>query len=167
MIKKENDFVLGILTLIFSGFLFFGKLTKNVPEYSQGGLFARADVWIRMIAVMLAVVAVLLVISSLNFTAKKEEKDPFHFVLDGTMICTAGALICYALLFPVLGFEMTTFLEIIFLTGLYTLKEEGKAIRDINRQEWIRIGKKSVITAAVMLIVLWLIFGKLLAVQLP
>ena len=66
-IKKTNDFVLGIIMIIVSLCLFFGKVTTNVPEISQGGYLARADVWLQMIAVLLGAASIILIITSLDF----------------------------------------------------------------------------------------------------
>ena len=166
VIKKANDFILGIFMIAVSAFLFFGKVTSNVPEVSQGGLIARPDVWIQMVAVLLFIVAVILVILSMDITGKAE-KEAFHFVLDSTVILTIGALILYAVLLPKAGFAVTTFLMTAFLTALYTLKEEKRSVKSLDKREIIRIGRKSIITGAVLLIILWLVFGRLLAIQLP
>ena len=167
-IKKTNDFVLGIMMIFVSMFLMFGNITDNVPATSQGGTLARADVWIQMIAVILAVVSVLLIIKSIDFQGKGTgEKEKFSFALDSTVVCITAILILYALLLPVVGFFITTFAAIFFLVFLFTLREEKLALRKLTKKDAVRITVKSVITALVMLVVLWLIFAKLLAIQLP
>ncbi|WP_347559838.1 tripartite tricarboxylate transporter TctB family protein [Clostridium sp. AM58-1XD] len=129
-------------------------------------MIARPDVWLQMIAVLLFLVAVILVVSSLDF-AGKAEKEGFHFVLDSTILLTVAALILYAVLLPAAGFIPTTFLMTVFLTAVYTLKEEKLCVRGLDKKDMIRIGRKSVITGAVLLVILWLVFAKLLAIQLP
>lgn len=49
-IKKMNDFVLGILMILLSAFLVFGKITETEVKTGQGGFLVRSDVWLRMMA---------------------------------------------------------------------------------------------------------------------
>ncbi len=166
MIKKANDFVLGILTLSISAFLFFGEVTTNLPNSSQGGPLARADIWLQMIAVLLAIVSLVLVVSSLDFR-KSAERESFHFILDSTILLTVAALIAYAILLPIIGFFISTFLMVGFLTMLYTIKEEQKTLKDLTKADIKRMVKKSILTAVILLVILWLVFAKFLAIQLP
>ena len=165
-IKKTNDFVLGIIMIVVSLCLFFGKVTTNVPEISQGGYLARADVWLQMIAVLLGAASIILIITSLDFK-KTGKSEKFEFVIDSTILLTVAALIIYAALMPIIGFMITTFVMVLFLTFLYTVREEKRQFSQLEMADWLRLVKKGVITAAVMLIILWLVFGKLLAIQLP
>ena len=64
-IKKMNDFVLGILMILLSAFLVFGKITETEVKTGQGGFLVRSDVWLRMMGVFLGIVAVILIIRSL------------------------------------------------------------------------------------------------------
>ena len=40
-IKKMNDFVLGILMILLSAFLVFGKITETEVKTGQGGFLVR------------------------------------------------------------------------------------------------------------------------------
>lgn len=167
VIRKANDFVLGILMILLSVGLFFGKVTSNVPEVSQGGPISRPDVWLQMIAAILFVISVILVVSSLNFGKKDIKEEKFQFKMGSTAMLTIAALIIYAALLPIVGFVVVTLVITSFLTALYTLEEEKLSIKKIQKADIIRIGRKSLITGVIMLGILWIVFGKILAIQLP
>lgn len=165
-IRHMNDLILGILMIGVSAFLFFGKITEQEVQTSQGGFLARSDIWLRMMAVFLFAVSVVLIIRSINF--KKEEiAEKFSFYIDSTVIATIIALIVYAIALPLLGFFFTTFVITLYLVLLYSIKEQGLKFTAVPKGAWGKLALKSLITAAVLLIVFWLIFGKLLAIQLP
>lgn len=165
-IKHINDFVLGILMVGVSAYLFLGKITETEVTMSQGGYFARSDVWLRMIAVMLFVVAVVLIIRSINFK-KDEDVEKFHFYLDSTVVATVASLVAYAVALPIIGFFISTFAMTFYLVLLYSVKEQGLRFKEVPKSDWGKIILKSAITSAILLVVFWLIFGKLLAIQLP
>lgn len=165
-IKHMNDFVLGILMIIVSAFLFFGKITQTEVATAQGGYLARPDIWLRMIAVFLFAVSVVLIIRSINFS-KSEEVDGFSFYIDSTVIATIVSLIAYALALPVIGFFISTYAITFYLVLLYSVKEKGWNFNSVPKGNWGKMLIKSVITAAVLLLVFWFVFGKLLAIQLP
>lgn len=165
-IKHMNDLILGILMIGVSAFLFFGKITEQEVQTAQGGFLARSDIWLRMMAVFLFIVSVTLIIRSINF--KKEEiTEKFSFYIDSTVIATVAALIVYAITLPLLGFFITTFVMTLYLVLLYSVKEQGLKFTTAPKGTWGKLVLKSLITAAVLLIVFWVIFGKLLAIQLP
>ena len=166
-IKKTNDFVLGILMILLSAGLFFGKVTSNVPEVSQGGPIASPDVWHKMIAAQLFIVSLILVISSLDFGRDKGEKEPFQFHMGSTAILTVIALVVYAALLPVAGFAAVTFVITAFLVAIYTLSEEKLSLKEVTKSDVVRIGRKSIITGIIMLAILWAVFGILLEIPLP
>ena len=85
-IKKMNDFVLGILMILLSAFLVFGKITETEVKTGQGGFLVRSDVWLRMMGVFLVIVAVILIIRSFG-KKEGEEAEGFHFYLDSTVGC--------------------------------------------------------------------------------
>ena len=76
-IKKMNDFVLGILMILLSAFLVFGKITETEVKTGQGGFLVRSDVWLRMMGVFLIIVAVILIIRSFG-KKEGEEAEGFH-----------------------------------------------------------------------------------------
>lgn len=168
MIKKMNDFVLGILVILLSAFLIFGKITETEVKTGQGGFLVRSDVWLRMMGVFLLVVAVILVIRSLNLGHRKEEAtEPFSFYIDSTVIAVTVSLIAYALALPFVGFMISTFAICMYLVVLFSIKEKAWTFRSTPKEAWGKILLKGILTAVVLLIVFWFIFGKLLAIQLP
>ena len=154
-IKKMNDFVLGILMILLSAFLVFGKITETEVKTGQGGFLVRSDVWLRMMGVFLVIVAVILIIRSFG-KKEGEEAEGFHFYL-----------IVYALALPKVGFMITTFLMCLYLVILFSVKEQSLTFRTVPKALWGKLLVKGVLSAAVMLAVFWFIFGKLLSVQFP
>ena len=165
-IKHVNDLILGILMIGVSAFLFFGKITQSEVQTAQGGFLARPDIWLRMMAVFLFVVSVILIIRSINFS-KSEEVDKFSFYIDSTVIATVLSLIAYAVALPWIGFFVSTYTMTFYLVMLYSVKEKGWNFNSVPKGNWGKILVKSLITAAILLVVFWFVFGKLLAIQLP
>ena len=154
-IKKMNDFVLGILMILLSAFLVFGKITETEVKTGQGGFLVRSDVWLRMMGVFLVIVAVILIIRSFG-KKEGEEAEGFHFYLDSTVVAV-----------PKVGFMITTFLMCLYLVILFSVKEQSLTFRTVPKALWGKLLVKGVLSAAVMLAVFWFIFGKLLSVQFP
>ena len=146
-IKKMNDFVLGILMILLSAFLVFGKITETEVKTGQGGFLVRSDVWLRK--------------------KEGEEAEGFHFYLDSTVVAVIVSLIVYALALPKVGFMITTFLMCLYLVILFSVKEQSLTFRTVPKALWGKLLVKGVLSAAVMLAVFWFIFGKLLSVQFP
>ena len=176
-IKKMNDFVLGILMILLSAFLVFGKITETEVKTGQGGFLVRSDVWLRMMGVFLVIVAVILIIRSFGKNIRNhafaasgadgEEAEGFHFYLDSTVVAVIVSLIVYALALPKVGFMITTFLMCLYLVILFSVKEQSLTFRTVPKALWGKLLVKGVLSAAVMLAVFWFIFGKLLSVQFP
>ena len=163
-IKKMNDFVLGILMILLSAFLVFGKITETEVKTGQGGFLVRSDVWLRMMGVFLVIVAVILIIRSFG---KKEGEEAAGFHLDSMVVAVIVSLIVYALALPKVGFMITTFLMCLYLVILFSVKEQSLTFRTVPKALWGKLLVKGVLSAAVMLAVFWFIFGKLLSVQFP
>ena len=47
------------------------------------------------------------------------------------------------------------------------MRERGLSFRTVPGKDWGGILIKCIITAAVLLVIFWIVFGKLLAIQLP
>ena len=166
-IRHMNDFVLSILTAILGVWLLFGKITQAPVKTGQGGFFARSDIWLRMMAVFLIVVAVALCVRAFIGKDFKEEDARFHFYLDSTVVATVIALIVYAIALPKLGFFITTFLGTFYLMLLYSIKEKSWTFTTVPKEEWGKMLLKCLVVSAIFLVIFWVVFGKLLAVQLP
>ena len=168
-IKHMNDFILGILMVAVSLFLLLGKITDREVPTAQGGFLARSDIWLRMMAVFMLIVAVILIIRSINFN-KSDDVEPFKFYIDGTVIATIISLVAYAYLLPLLGFFISTYVMTFYLVMLYSVKENGWNFFGKNGIPKGQIGKiliKCIVTSAILLVVFWFVFGKLLAIKMP
>ena len=167
-IKQKNDFVLALMVYALSAFLGFANITESEVTTGQGGLLARTDVWLRMIAVFMAIVATILVVRSLGLLGKVvAEKSKFTFYLDGTIVGIMTSLILYALALDYVGFFVSTFSITFYLVLLFSVREQSFTFRTFPKKDWPRLLLKGVLTAVALLVMFWLIFGKLLAVQLP
>lgn len=166
-IRHMNDFVLSILTCILGLLLLFGKVTEAPVTTGQGGFMARSDIWLRMMAIFMLVVGVALLVRSFIGKEFKQEDAKFHFYLDKTVIATVVALIAYAIALPKLGFFITTFLGTFYLMLLYSIKERAWSFTTVPAGNWGKLLLKCLIGSAIFLVIFWLVFGKLLAVQLP
>lgn len=166
-IKTMNDFILGIMMLAFSLFLLFSdKIVTNMPVVTMGGYFARADVYIHLLATILGIVALVLIGKSINFK-KDAEVTGFSFLINNTILISAAILILYTLLLPVIGFIISTFLAIFFLCALYTVKEENKTLKEYRGKALGKMLLRSGIYSVVLVVVLKIIFTYGLSVQLP
>ena len=166
-IRHMNDFVLSILTAILGVWLLFGKITQATVKTGQGGFMARSDIWLRMMAVFLLLISVALCVRAFIGKDFKEEDAKFHFYLDSTVIATVIALVVYAIALPKLGFFITTYAGTFYLMLLYSIKEKGWSFTTVPKEAWGKMLLKCVIVSAIFLFIFWLVFGKLLAVQLP
>ncbi|MBO6270601.1 MAG: tripartite tricarboxylate transporter TctB family protein [Clostridium sp.] len=165
-IRHKNDMVLGLITTAFSMFLIFGKITEQKVNTNQSGFFGRPDVWIRGLGILMLLISVILMVRAINFK-KEETEDRFHFYIDSTVVGLVISLILYTVLLPKLGFIITTFAETFYLALLFTVRERGLSFRTVPGKDWGGILIKCIITAAVLLVIFWIVFGKLLAIQLP
>lgn len=154
--------------ILLSAFLVFGKVTETEVKTGQGGFLVRSDVWLRMMGIFLAVVAVVLIIRAMDFSKKgNQEAEPFHFYLDSTVVAVTASLIAYALALPKIGFFISTFVACMYLVILFSVKEQSLTFRTVPKNAWGKLLIKGLVTAAILLVVFWFVFGKLLSIQLP
>ena len=165
-IKCMNDFVLGIIMTIFGLWLLLGKITEMEVQTGQGGFFARSDIWLRGMAALMIFVSVILIIRSINFK-KEEVVEGFKFYLDSTVVATVIALVLYAVALPKLGFIISSLVITFYLVFLYSVKENNWKVTALPKGQAGKLIIKSLVTSVIMLVVLWFVFGKLLAIQLP
>ena len=100
LLKNVNDFILGCLMLVLGLYIFLSKgIIKNNVATNTGGMFARADVYIRMLAGLIAFLAFLLIIKSFNYKKSQDIKG-FRFVMNKEIALTALSLIVYTLVLP-------------------------------------------------------------------
>lgn len=165
MVRKVNDFVLSLLMIALSLFLIFGNVTVGGSSLSQGGILSQADTYLKFIAAILLVVSVILFFRSLDFR-KTGEKEPFKFDLGILAVLTVLFLVIYTIALPIVGFEISTFVLAFLLCFSYSLKEDSISIRS-GMKTLGPVIIRSLLFALVMFIALYLVFVKLLQVQLP
>lgn len=167
LIKTMNDFILGIMMLALSFFLLFSdKIVTNMPAVTMGGYFARADVYIHLLAIILGIVSLVLIGKSINFN-KDAAVTGFSFQMNSTILISAIVLILYTLVLPIIGFIVSTFLAIFLLCTLYTVKEDNKSLKEYKGKALGKILLRSAIYSVILVVVLKIIFTYGLSVQLP
>ena len=168
MIKKVNDFTLGIGIVLLSIFLIFspkivgGGVSNNVP----GGFWARPDVYIRIIAVIMIIPSIILITKSISFN-KDSEKQKFKFDINSTIVISLGLIVLYTIALPIIGFVISSLIMVFCLCALYTIKEQNLTIRDIDKKKLSKILIKSTIYSVISVVALYFIFTIGLSVQLP
>ena len=167
LIKKMNDFVLGCLMLPFGLYIFLSKgIIKNNVIINTGGLFARADVYIRMLSGMIAILALILIVKSINFSRSKETQG-FKFVMNKEIALTAFSLVVYTFVLPRIGFTISTSVLMFFLVFMLSVRELTGGERKLTRKELQKLLLISAIYTVVLVIAVYLVFSKLLGVSLP
>lgn len=167
LIRVINDFILGIVMLVISVFLLTSdQIVNGRVSTGQAGFFGRADVYIKIIAVILAITSVFLILRSINFR-RREDIVKFHFNINAVVILTASSLIVYALVLETVGFFISTLALIFFLVCVYTARErQGEGI-PLTKQEWIKIALRALPYTIILVMLFYFIFTKLLSVRLP
>jgi hypothetical protein len=168
LLKSVNDFIIGVFLFALGLFVL---TTKRVMDGSvnvtDGGIWVRPDVYVRLIGGLISLCSAILIGKSLNFK-RQAETSGFHFVICREVVLTAAALIVYAFLLTRIGFAVSTFLLTLSLTCVYIQKEKQGGSRPPLTG---KITVKDLIIAAVYSVVLdvvvWLIFSKVLHVALP
>ncbi len=167
LLKNVNDFILGCLMLVLGLYISFSKgIIKNNVISNTGGLFARADVYIRMLAGLIAFLAFLLIIKSINFSKSKESKG-FTFIMNKEIALTALSLIVYTLALPRIGFAISTTVLMFFLVFMLSIRELTGGDRKLTKKELQKLLLISAIYTVLLVIAVYLVFSKLLGVSLP
>jgi hypothetical protein len=162
-----NDLISGGVLLLFGLYLCFaGNIIQGKVFTPPGGLFVRADVYIRMLGVLVAVCASCILLRGINFK-KSSKTEPFAFVVTRENGLTAAALGLFVFALPRIGFVVSTFTLTLFLVLLYGRKERQAAKKNLTRQEFIKTLVFGVIFSILLVIVVYLVFAKLLYVTLP
>ena len=153
--------------LVLGLYIIFNKgIIKNNVALNTGGIFARADVYIRMIAGLIAFLAFLLILKSINFSKSKEVKG-FIFVMNKEIALTALSLVVYTFVLPRIGFTISTSVLMFFLVFMLSVRELTGGERKLTRKELHKLLLISVIYTIVLVVVVYLVFSKLLGVSLP
>jgi hypothetical protein len=164
-IKSMNDFIIGITLMAASVWLLVSKnITEGRIIDSEGGVFVRADMYIRMLGALMFFLAFLMVIRSINLKNIAETKG-LSFTITKESFITIIALIVFIIVLKPLGFAVTTFLFSFFEACLYMYKEnKGKGL---NRREVIKKTVFAGVFSLVLVTIVYLLFAKVLLVMLP
>ena len=165
VIRSTNDLLLAVLMGAVSVFLLTsGKVITGV-ENGLGGAWAQASTYIHLLAGILLALSVLQLIYAINFKANGEHQK-LHIPVSKEIIITAVTLVLYALLLPVLTFFPCTLALNIILCGTFAMKEnEGdpELKGKLPKKQIVHI----IIYAAVLTVVLWVLFTQILKCVLP
>lgn len=167
-LKSTNDFIIGTLFLILGIYvLTTNNILLDSIGASQGTIWIiRPDIYVRGIGCLITAFSVILVLKSINWK-RSEETTKFTFAMSKEVLLSIGALIIYAFIFPRVGFALSSFLLIFFLTFIYMCKEMSGKQDKITKKDRIKYAIYSVIYAAILVTVVYLIFSKILYVVLP
>lgn len=167
IIKRTNDFILSVAMIALSLFLVFSDKVVSGPSNSGlGGYFARADVYLKMLGMMMLITSVLLLIKSIGFN-KNTPKIRFSFYLSSTIVCILAAIAVYAVALPSIGFAVSTTVILLFLSGLFYVKERNKKMKEYTKKEIIKLSIFLVSFSLISVVLLYFIFTNGLNVQLP
>jgi hypothetical protein len=161
-----NDFgVVVIMTAIGLFLCFSDKIVgQKVSGIPAGGLFVRADMYIRLLGVFLLFLTVLLFIKNLNFN-KSAETTPLKIPITPQAILTILSLVVYTLLLRIIGFALDTFLVSFFLVFLY-MRIENKNV-PLTRPLLVRMLVTNLVFSLSLVALIYVLFGMLLRVSLP
>jgi hypothetical protein len=167
-IRNVNDCIIGIALLALGVYvLTTNDIVQGNIATSAGGPLVRPDVYVRLIGGCMAFFAAILVIKAINFSGTAETRG-FHFVISRETVLTVAGLIVYTLLLSLIGFAVSTFLLIFFLTCLYIRKEKsgaGKAVLTGKTPRW-DLGI-ALVYSVLLDMAVYLLFSRVLHVALP
>ena len=163
--KSMNDFCAVILMTAIGCFLVFSDLivAEKMSGIPAGGLFVRADMYIRLLGSFLLFLSLLLFIKNLNFS--KSETTPLDIPITPQAILTILSLVVYTLVLRTIGFALATFFVSFFLVFLY-MKIENKD-KVITRPILRRMLVTNFVFCVCLVLVIYVLFGMVLRVSLP
>jgi len=163
--KSMNDFCAVILMTAIGCFLCFSDkiVGQKVTGIPAGGIFVRADMYIRILGGFLLFLSALLFIKNLNF--KKSESTPLHIPITSQAVLTILSLIIYTAVLRYIGFALATFLVSFFLVFLY-MKIESKN-QTLTRPIIIRMLLTDAVFSIGLVALIYVLFGMFLRVSLP
>ena len=165
-IKNMSDFVIGLallaggLWLMFSSNITEGRILT--AHQVQGML--RADTYIKVLGGLVSFLAFIMVVRSFNFD-KTSETQAFKFSMSKESLLTFVGLALFIILLRPLGFALVTFLFSFSIICLYMFKEIKN--KGLDRGKLIKKVIFTVVFSLLLVLAVYLIFGKVLLVQLP
>jgi len=163
--KSMNDFCAVVLMTAIGCFLVFSDLivAEKVTGVPPGGLFVRADMYIRLLGGFLLFLTILLFIKNLNFS--KSETTSLNIPITPQAVYTILSLAVYTLVLKTIGFALATFLVSFFLVFLYMKIENKNTV--MTRQKVRRMLVVNLIFSVSLVLVIYVLFGMVLRVSLP
>ena len=163
--KSMNDFCAVVIMSAIGSFLCFSDriVGHKVTGIPAGGLFVRADMYIRILGGMLLFLSLLLFIKNLNFN--KSETTPIKIPITSQAVLTIVSLVIYTIVLKTIGFAIATFLVSFYLVFLY-MRIEGKN-QPLTRPILVRMLVTDAVFSAGLVALIYLLFGILLRVSLP
>ena len=169
LIKNTNDFVIGMALLILGLYVIFTDQIVHgvIPAHLPGGFLTRPDVYVRLIGGFLALCAAILVVKSINFE-RTANTTGFKFVISLEIVLTVLALVAYTWMLTRIGFFISTFVLLLFLTTMYLRKEKiGKGKPPMSRKEIVKDLVTIFVYSVLMVIGVYFVFTRVLFVALP
>ena len=163
--KSMNDFCAVIIMTAIGCFLVFSDLivAEKVSGVPAGGLFVRADMYIRLLGGFLLFLTLLLFLKNLNFS--KSATTSLEIPVTRQAVLTILSLAVYTAILRTIGFALATFLVSVFLIWLYMrLENKGKIL---TRKQNTRNLITNLVFSAALVIVIYVMFGMVLRVSLP
>jgi len=167
-IRNANDFVIGGALLAVGCYVLFTDniLYGNVPVTS-GGPLVHPAAYVRLLGGILAFLALFLMVKSLNWR-RAAEALPFRFFITSHITLTVIALMLYTFLLSRIGFAVSTFVLNFFLCCLFLHRERtGVGKPPLTKKDIIRTLIIVTIYSILLLIVIYILFTKVLYVDLP
>ena len=165
-ILSMNDFLVVVFMTSLGLFLCFSdKVAEgDLTQLHAGGILVRADMFIRLIGAILILLAGLLLVKNLNFD-KSVETKALEFKTSSQALLTIASLIIYTFLLNKIGFAIDTFLLSFFLVFMY-MRKENKDVA-MTRPVLKRMLIMTTVFSVILVVVVYVIFGKILYVSLP
>jgi len=164
--KSMNDFCTVILMTSIGLFLVFSDsiVGRKVTTIPAGGIWVRADMYLRLLGGFLLFLSILLFIKNLNFN-KNAKTEALKIPVTPQAVITILSLVVYTALLRPLGFALDTFLVSFFLVALY-MKIENKG-KVITRPMLLRMLLIDLLFSVGLVAIIYVLFGIVLRVSLP
>ena len=164
-VKNMNDLIGGMLFMGAGAWLMFSDniIEGRIPVIQAHGII-RADTYIRMLGGLILFLAFLMIVRSINFK-KEATTKAFEFHISKESILTFAGLVLFVAFLRPLGFVKVTFLFSFFIGCVYMLKETKN--EGIHRREKIKKIISIGVFSLILVLTVYLVFGRVLLVQLP
>ncbi|MDY4748988.1 MAG: tripartite tricarboxylate transporter TctB family protein [Candidatus Fimisoma sp.] len=159
MAKWKKDVLYGVGLILAAAFLFWE--TSDLPTGGMQYLVARSDVYVWLLLGLLVILAVSIIISAVI----KRDPTPTPVVWNKLGILTVVAVLVYLLIMEKIGFILSTFIVMVFLTCLYSNRLK-KFDLPTKKAKIIQV-IKYVVFSIIATMAVYYIFSEALDVKLP